>query len=132
MSKTKKIVIVVSLVVILAVIAMGAFFIFYRGNTYGITHGTYAPIDENGNIREVVLEDMWQISKGKAEYRYGIGDLIEENGKIYYYLDRTVAIDKYEMIYDKKTKNLTVYMPENFPIESEVKAMKFKRKTLFN
>lgn len=132
MSKTKKIVIVVSLVVILAVIAMGAFFIFYRGNTYGITHGTYAPIDENGKIREVVLEDMWQISKGKAEYRYGIGDLIEENGKIYYYLDRTVAIDKYEMIYDKKTKILTVYMPENFPIESEVKAMKFKRKTLFN
>lgn len=132
MSKTKKIVIVVSLVVILAVIAMGAFFIFYRGNTYGITHGTYAPIDENGNIREVVLEDMWQISKGKAEYRYGIGDLIEENGKIYYYLDKTVAIDKYEMIYDKKTKILTVYMLENFPIESEVKAMKFKRKTLFN
>lgn len=132
MSKTKKIVIVVSLVVILAVIAMGALFIFYRGNTYGITHGTYAPIDENGNIREVVLEDMWQISKGKAEYSYSIGDLIEENGKIYYYFDRTVAIDKYEMIYDKKTKILTVYMPEDYPNDSEVKAMKFKRKTLFN
>lgn len=132
MSKTKKIVIVVSLVVILAVIAMGAFFIFYRGNTYGITHGTYAPIDENGKIREVVLEYMWQISKGKAEYRYGIGDLIEENGKIYYYFDRSVAIDKYEMIYDKKTKILTVYMPENYSNESEIKPMKFKRKTLFN
>lgn len=132
MSKTKKIVIVVSLVVILAVIAMGAFFIFYRGNTYGITHGTYAPIDENGNIREVVLEYMWQISKGKAEYMYGIGDLIEENGKIYYYLARSVAIDKYEMIYDKKTKILTVYMPENYSNESEIKPMKFKRITFFD
>lgn len=132
MSKTKKIVIVVSLVVILAVIAMGAFFILYRGNTYGITHGTYAPIDENGNIREVVLEYMWQISKGKAEYSYCIGDLIEENGKIYYYFDRSVAIDKYEMIYDKKTKILTVYMPENYSNESEIKPMKFKRITLFN
>lgn len=132
MSKKKKVIIGVVAVVILAVIAVGAFFIFYRGNTYGITHGTYAPIDENGKIREVVLEDMWQISKGKAEYRYGIGDLIEENGKIYYYLDRNIAIDKYEITYDKKTKILTVYMPENFPIESEVKAMKFKRKTFFN
>lgn len=87
MSKKKKLIIGVVAVVILAVIAVGAFFIFYRGNTYGITHGTYAPIDENGQIADVVLEDMWQISKGKAEYRYGIGKLIEENGKIYYYLE---------------------------------------------
>lgn len=132
MSKKKKVIIGVMAVVILAVIAMGAFFIFYRGNTYGITHGTYAPIDENGNIREVVLEDMWQISKGKAEYRYGIGDLIEENGKIYYYLDTTITIDKYEITYDKKTKILTVYMPEIYPDKGEIKAFKFKRKTIFN
>lgn len=132
MSKKKKVIIGVMAVVILAVIAVGAFCIFYRGNTYGITHGTYAPIDENGKIREVVLEYMWQISKGKAEYSYCIGDLIEENGKIYYYFDRSVAIDKYEMIYDKKTKILTVYMPENYSNESEIKPMKFKRKTLFN
>lgn len=132
MSKKKKLIIGVVAVVILAVIAVGAFFIFYRGNTYGITHGTYAPIDENGNIREVVLEYMWQISKGKAEYRYGIGKLIEENGKIYYYLEQEFSQVKLEMSYDKKTKILTVYMPENYPNDSEVKAMKFKRKTLFN
>lgn len=132
MSKKKKLIIGVVAVVILAVIAVGAFFIFYRGNTYGITHGTYAPIDENGNIREVVLEYMWQISKGKAEYRYGIGKLIEENGKIYYYLEQEFSQVKLEMSYDKKTKILTVYMPENYPNDSEIKPMKFKRKTLFN
>lgn len=132
MSKKKKLIIGVVAVVILAVIAVGAFCIFYRGNTYGITHGTYAPIDENGQIADVVLDDMWQISKGKAEYRYGIGKLIEENGKIYYYLEQEFSQVKLEMGYDKKTKILTVYMPEDYPNDSEVKAMKFKRKTLFN
>lgn len=132
MSKTKKIVIAVSLVVILAVIVVGAFFIFYRGNTYGITHGTYAPIDENGKILGVGIERLICIKKDEVELGYVTGKLITENNKIYYYNDRTIRIDKYEMIYDKKTKILTVYMPENYPNESEIKPMKFKRKTIFN
>lgn len=132
MSKTKKIVIAVSLVVILAVIAVGAFLIFYRGNTYGITHGTYAPIDENGKILGVGIDRLISIKKDGVEFGYVNGKLIEENGKVYYYNDKSIAIDKYEMIYDKKTKILTVYMPENYPNESEIKPMKFKRKTIFN
>lgn len=132
MSKKKKVIIGVVAVVILAVIAVGAFFIFYRGNTYGITHGTYAPIDENGKIMGVGIERLISIKKDEIKLGYAKGKLIVENGKIYYYQEVGLSQVKLEMNYDKKTKILTVYMPENFPIESEVKAMKFKRKTLFN
>lgn len=132
MSKTKKIVIVVSLVAILAVIVVGASFIFYRGNTYGITHGTYGPIDENGKLIDTTQEYNWRFDKDSATYMYAEGKLILENDKIYYYYDTTITIDKYEITYDKKTKILTVYMPEIYPDKGEIKAFKFKRKTIFN
>lgn len=132
MSKKKKVIIGVVAVVILAVIAVGAFFIFYRGNTYGITHGTYAPIDENGKIMGVGIERLISIKKDEIKLGYAKGKLIVENNKIYYYFDRNIAIDKYEITYDKKTKILTIYMPEYYPQESEIKPIKYKRKTLFN
>lgn len=81
MSKTKKITIVISLVVLLSLLVVGIAFYFYRGNTYGIPHGIYVPLDENGEKLEVVLEDKWIIRSDNAEYRYAVGTLIEENGK---------------------------------------------------
>lgn len=82
MSKTKKILIAISLVVFLSLLVVGIAFYFYRG--YGIPHGIYVPLDENGEKLEVVLEDKWIIRSDNAEYRYAVGTLIEEDGKIYF------------------------------------------------
>lgn len=125
MSKTKKITIVISLVVLLSLLVVGIAFYFYRGNTYGIPHGIYVPLDENGEKLEVVLEDKWIIRSDNAEYRYVIGTLIEEEGKIYFYCDKITPACKYEMSYDKETEILTVYMPEKLG-DGEIKAWKFK------
>lgn len=104
MSKTKKITIVISLVVLMSLLVVGIAFYFYRGNTYGIPHGIYVPLDENGEKLKVVLEDKWIIRSDNAEYRYAVGTLIEEDGKIYFYYDKITPAYKYEMSYDKETE----------------------------
>lgn len=127
----KKVLLTILIVVIVAITAtVTATVVSCERENHGIPRGTYMPCID-GVIGDWVLEDCWQVFDD-AEYRYSKFSVIEDEEGVWFYkynyYDDTTWKLKAE--YDKESKILTVYMPENFPNNnegSEIKAYTFKK-----
>lgn len=123
----KKILQIVLIVVIVAIMATA---VSCEQDNHGIPRGTYKPCID-GEIGDWVLEDCWQVYDD-AEYRYNKFSVIEDEKGVWFYkynyYDDTTWRLKAE--YDKESKILTVYMPENFLNVNEdkgIRAYTFKK-----
>jgi hypothetical protein len=107
-------VVCVGLVVLMAgVVAVGCSGCFVDGSTYGIPHGSYYPLDENGEIIVVAPEGRWQIRKNQAKRGYRNYQIIEEEGLVFFDYSGNDFVDafRYEVKYNNETGVLTVFMP---------------------
>lgn len=80
-----------------------------------IPSGVYHSCNSSGEVSQTGLEYAWQIGNDKAEYLYMQYTIVNESDKIFFQSEGTddTSILKYEAIYDKKTKILTVNMPSD-------------------
>jgi len=82
--------------------------IFYGTNEFGIPNGYYGILHEDGTIGSTAGESALQIFGDSAEYYYAKYSIVEDEGDLYLSGDGIWL----QIKYDKTTKVLTVYLPE--------------------
>ena len=121
---------ILQIVLIVVMISITATAVACERENHGIPRGTYKPCVD-GEIGDWVLEDCWRVYD-EAEYSYNKFSVIEDEEGVWFYkynyYDDTTW--KLKVEYDKESKILTVYMPENFlrvGEGSEIMAYTFKQ-----
>lgn len=131
-------------IVLMIILAIGSFVFLLNQSTEGIQHGIYSRVDDEGNILNEGFEGAWIIRNGEAEHRYLIYRIVKIDEKIYFEIERIdeglqpneeTGLFRYEVIYDKEAKILTVIMPVDdggYPsvaptTEYEMKTFQFKK-----
>ena len=118
------------IVLIVVMISITATAVACERENHGIPRGTYKPCVD-GEIGEWEFEDCWHVYD-EAEYCYNKFSVIEDEEGVWFYKynDYDDTTWKFKAEYDKESKILTVYMPENFlhlNEGDEIKAYTFKR-----